>query len=173
MAEEPSLADNFEAMLRHANLVKAHKETQTQHKIDRYEFATKMIDGYEPSKEDLFIYLSSWAQYMIVLDQFSTNDNGEHDQLKYDCDHRIQSPLLEKHLRNRIKIMERRAVFAQTLDAALSQRAFFGVQRNASLFLPEAEDELLEVAAEYHWLPLEIAGLKLCLRFFDQPRQIY
>ena len=166
MIEENSASTDFEAMLTRAGLVLEHKTTRSEYKLARERIAQIVIAGKEPTQEDLFSYLATWARYMSAVNRLGKSDSSEYDELEKDCQLQLLSPLAESHLRERIKVTKRRAVFVEALDTTISQWAFLGRPINENPAISESQDALMEIAAEKAWISDELYGLSVCLHFF-------
>lgn len=163
MEGSKSAAEIFTAMLEKANQKSQLQEAENHYRETRYAFAMKVAAGQEPSLTDLLAYLTAYTEYYICL--YARYDCAAADQiiLKQACREGKPSSLLEAQLRKRIRAKECSLAVAQRVSNVLFLNSFY----QNILLCQEAVSDFQDIASEAPWLPYEIKGLKLCLRFFD------
>lgn len=169
MSEAYSAADEFERLLKLAELKNRRREAKLQYETARFNFGLKISTTEALDPADMFDYLRTWAAYSITLCKPGDVYYVEYGRLIQDCEQKQTTSLVEKHLLGRIFNRQRQAQIAALLDNAFAQRAFFGVPLETKIIVPEAESELRQIASEKSLIQAEYSGLQYCLRFFNPP----
>ena len=143
---------------------KAYWEKEAEEKLDtlnryRYDFALK-AQQQSLHRSDLFLYLQLWAEHKIALRSSYDMSAKDFPALRNDCTHNTFSPLVKKHLLERICWVKERMGISETMGTELAQQALFGTGEVRTPLEKVRKNVLIRIANESGWLPFELQGLE-------------
>lgn len=133
----------------------------------RFEFASKVARNEELTKEDLFTYIKSYAEYQKANGIFRGRNVEEENKIIEDCNNMTLSEEVKKTFEYRLWWSKETVKGIETTSLVMQTEEFLGTKDTHSIAGRIANKAREDFLNDQAWLPYELKGLENLKHFIN------